>query len=102
MNLDDEIAACIADGSHAPDAESVKHARAFLAALPADLPAPDVGIDSTDCIDFEWYIGPRQTISISTEPDGSFCWASLNGTDGRHGDSTSVDEMVAEIRKVLA
>jgi hypothetical protein len=92
--LFDELDALVAehslpgwDGESAPAITyaTAQHARDFIKALPASLPAPELAVDPDDAaISFEWHGGFRKVFSVSVGTSGRLACAGLNGTDRWH------------------
>ncbi|MGE5525924.1 MAG: hypothetical protein ACM3SS_19585 [Rhodospirillaceae bacterium] len=51
----------------------------FLIALPATLPAPEVGLDPDGEVSFEWANGPEKIFTVSANAKGRLSYAGLFG-----------------------
>lgn len=63
-------------------------ARKFVWALPRNARVAVVDSDSDGNIDLEWAKGPRQIVNVMIDGNGMLYYASLIGTEGRHGRGT--------------
>lgn len=54
-------------------------------AAPVTLPAPEVSIDPDGEVSFDWYAGPRRTLSMSLDPFGTLRYASIIGGSEKFG-----------------
>ena len=77
------------DGYNAPAVglhEAWNVASRFLAALPADLPAPEVGIDPDGEVGFDWRGPNERVLTVSLANDGQLSYAGLfRGGATAHG-----------------
>ena len=46
---------------------------------------PQIAAEPDGAISFEWYRSPEKVISVSINPGGQFYYASLFGTQQKHG-----------------
>lgn len=67
-------------------------AQAFLDALPAGVPFPVIAVDPDGEIAFEWYLGPRQVVSVSVGDRYEVAYAGLFGSNTSHGTEYFMNE----------
>ena len=68
----------------------------FLVALPATLPAPEVGLDPDGEVSFEWTNGPEKIFTVSADAKGRLSYAGLFG-EGKTAHGTEVfDDTIPE------
>jgi hypothetical protein len=92
------------DGYGARPVSALVHeqARAFVAAIPRDVPEPDVVPEPDGEIAFEWDFGPWRVLSISVGPDGLLSYAVTLGPHARdHGTAVFVDRMPRSVLEAL-
>jgi hypothetical protein len=73
-------------------------AEAFLTALPAHIPLPEVLVHPDGEIAFEWHRDPRRVVTVSVSADGTLPFAGLFGdstTYGRERFSGTVPDAIA-------
>jgi hypothetical protein len=69
----------------------------FIEVLPLGCPLPSVGAEPDGHLTLEWYINPRQTLSISISPEGILYYAALFGNESVPGS----ENFSGEISKTL-
>lgn len=67
------------------DEESSALAYRFLESLGFGGPFPSVGADPDGEVSFEWYRGPRRTLSVSVSPVGELHFAAIVGASRLYG-----------------
>jgi len=72
-------------GSARVEPSTYAYASQFLRILPANIPVPDISVDTDGEILFEWDRGPRQIFSVSVGRDGTLTFAGLFGHAKIHG-----------------
>lgn len=72
-------------GAEPIDEESCALAYRFLEGLGFGGPFPAVGADPDGEISFEWYRGPRRTLSMSVSPAGELHYAAIVGASRLYG-----------------
>lgn len=75
--------------------------------LPVDVTTPTVGAEPDGQITLEWYVNPKQLLSVSVDPIGELHYAGMIGDDQIHGRLanealTIRTELVRLIRAVLS
>lgn len=73
------------DGHRLPSPETVRRAFEFARALPADMPLPDVIIESDGEIGFDWDYDLRRVLSVSVGEGPMLRFATLIGAEPIHG-----------------
>ncbi len=53
--------------------------------MPTNLPVPEVSVDTRGNIEFEWFQGPRNVLSISVSGTGDLIYAGLMGAEKMYG-----------------
>ena len=72
-------------GSARVEPSTYAYASQFLRILPANIPVPDISVDTDGEILFEWDSGPRHIFSVSVGRDGTLTFAGLFGHSKIHG-----------------
>jgi len=72
-------------GGRPADPGSCFHSWLLMQMLPTLFPLPSVGVDPDGEIDFEWYVAPRWTFSVSVGANGELSYAGLFGRNEVHG-----------------
>ena len=72
-------------GARAISAESVKHARALINALPPSMPFPKPSVDPEGLVSLEWYVGPSRSFLLTVGDHGELWYAGLYGEDRNRG-----------------
>jgi hypothetical protein len=88
--LDEVRERCSEPGWDGYDARAItegvfKHALRLVAALPTDLPLPEVVPEANGEIAFEWYRNPRSVFVASVAEDGRITYAGLFGGNSANG-----------------
>jgi hypothetical protein len=91
------------DGYGALPADDVTFAKALavLRALPTGIPDPDIGVDPSGHISFEWYLGPRRVFTMSVDRDGDLSYAVLVGGEKAHGSAHFNEEIPPQVGWIL-
>lgn len=90
------------EGAAAMSPGTVRYAAAFLAALPTQVPVPDIMTDRDGEAYLEWDRGPRAVMTVTIGPDGSLSYACLVGHTGFHGREMFKDRVPARILDGIA
>lgn len=88
-------------------AAAYEEAIAFLNALPAQIPVPDIAPEPDGSIGFEWNNGPNRLLAVSVSGKGFIVYAGILGKGNKsHGtenfDGTIPGVVLAAIRRVYA
>ena len=65
--------------------EVLRNAIIFLESFRPEVEPPQIAAEPDGAISFEWYRSPEKVISVSINPGGQFYYASLFGTQQKHG-----------------
>lgn len=87
-------------GASPINAAAYRNACRFLESLPLGVGVPSPGVDPDGELTFEWYRGPRRTLSISVSEDGNLSYAALIGSSRAHGREPflgNVPRVIAEL-----
>jgi len=76
---------------------TIAHAHRFLDALPADVPAPQVGAEPDGHVTLEWHRAARRTLSVSISPEGELHYAALLGSAKAFG----TEEFSGEVPQII-
>lgn len=79
---------------------SYRNACRFLENLPLGVGVPSPGVDPDGELTFEWYRGPRRTLSISVSQEGDLSYAALIGSSRAHGREAflgNIPRVIAEL-----
>lgn len=77
--------------------DTIEVACRFLEALPPSLPSPQVGAEPDGDITFEWYKGPRRTLSVSVTATGDLHYAALLGPNKQYGTEAFFGDVPAPV-----
>lgn len=101
--LENEAAVADWDGNGAApiDQKALDYARRIAEILPVTIPAPEVCVDPDGEVAFDWYVGPKQSLSLSVSPAGVLQYASLCGSSELSGLEPWRDEFPESIARVL-
>lgn len=80
-------------GARPTDRATFQRALSFLRALPTAIPDPDIGVEPSGQIAFEWYGGPRRVFTISVHADGDLSYAMLVGREKTYGSAYFIEEI---------
>ena len=104
------ILECLVDnwdgyGAKALNWLSCANAVRFSKMLPPTIPLPEIGIDTSGEITFEWCLGPRQVFIVTMGSNGEIIYAGLFGSNKTHGTEYLDDELpetvLTNIRRVF-
>lgn len=73
------------EGASPMQPETVALAAAFLRALPADVPAPDIAVDPDGVAYIEWDCDQHNVFTVAVSADGSMSFAGLAAGAPFHG-----------------
>lgn len=73
--------------------EAYERAKQFIAALPRELPVPEISADPDGDVSFEWYSAPSKVFSVSASPNNELNYAGLFGVSRTHGTEIFHDEI---------
>lgn len=65
------------DEGAAMSAATYANARAFLAALPAAFPTPELGVEGEGSVAFDWFPGPGMLFSVSVTEEGKLFFVAV-------------------------
>lgn len=82
--------------------EAYEAAKAFLEALPASWPSPDIAADPDGEVSFEWSRSPHRTFVVSVGPGGVANYAGLFGRARIHGMEPLLDRLLEVVSTNLA
>lgn len=74
-----------AHGAAPVTADTVRHARRFIEALPAGYALPSVGAEPDGHVTLEWYRATDWLLSVSVSPEGVLYYAALLGSEDPRG-----------------
>lgn len=84
-------------GALPTDNVTFQQAVRFLRALPTAIPDPEIGVDPSGQITFEWYRGPRRVFTVSLHADGDLSYAMLVGRERTYGSAYFVEEIPEQV-----
>jgi hypothetical protein len=88
-------------GAQPTDHATFAKASALLRALPTGIPDPEIGVDPSGQITFEWYRGPRRIFTMSIHRDGELSYAMLLGGEKIHGSAYFGEEIPQQVGWIL-
>lgn len=88
-------------GAQPTDHATLAKASALLRALPTGIPDPEIGVDPSGQITFEWYRGPRRVFTMSIHRDGDLSYAMLLGGEKTHGSAHFGEEIPQQVGWIL-
>ncbi len=80
---------------------TLEKAKAFLAALPPDMPSPEISADPDGEIAFDWTLDRDWTMAVSLGPDGRLSHAGLYGPSRAYGTEEFVEEIPRTVLRGL-
>jgi hypothetical protein len=80
-------------GGHPVSSATLAQALTFLDLLPTALPKPDISPHPDGELAFEWYLGPRQMLTVSINESGRLSYAAMFGQARTHGTEYLLDAL---------
>lgn len=81
--------------------QTLQLAYELLEALPLGTPGPSLGAEPDGQVTFEWYQGPRRTLSVSISPEGELHYAALLGLKKAYGTEPFFGETPNDILELI-
>ena len=96
-----------AEAGNDPETDSItpdgyRAAEALLAALPENVPLPDILVHPDGEIAFEWHRNKNHVVTVSASADGSLAYAGLFGANTTYGREVFSGSFPAPIASSLA
>lgn len=88
-------------GGHPVSEATLAQALAFLDLLPTTLPGPEIAPHPDGEIAFEWWSGPRSSLTVSVNEMGRLSYAALFGPARQHGTEFLLDALPDPIARAL-
>lgn len=88
-------------GAEPVSTKTIEKARAFLSALPSDVPDPEVGPDPDGEVSFDWFAEPDWGVAVALNADGRLSYAAAFGANRAHGTEKFLEEIPQQLLQIL-
>ncbi len=88
-------------GARQVDDATVAKALDVVDRLPKIFPRPEISAHPNGEIAFEWYVGPRQILTVSVNKSGRLLYAALYGQSRLYGREFLIDGIPGQIERAL-